>query len=163
MESRDEIEILKAQLQQLRKAVEEGRLAIVDEILDDEKFKTAFKSNSSHLGEYQLNLLNTAAYKYYAETVEKLIAHGITPNVEDRKCPVIQPLWYAIINGRDQIAKILINAGANVNRRAGDHCHFDSRGRYFLYIREKSLDAFCLLCFITRVFFVLRRLKLVVK
>ncbi|XP_031784194.1 putative ankyrin repeat protein RF_0381 [Nasonia vitripennis] len=129
MESLDVIEeVFTAQLQQLRKAVEEGYLAIVNEIFQDDAFKRAFKRSKSRLGEYQLNLLNTAACKYYTEIVEKLISHEITLNVEDKKFPVIQPLWYAIINGRYQIAKILIRAGADVNRRAGDQCHFDYRG-----------------------------------
>lgn len=132
MESHYEIEVFKAQLQQLRGAVEKGHLDIVDMILNDESFKLAFQCDRSILGEYQLNLFNTAASKNCVETVKKLIDHGFSLNVEDKKCPVTQPLWHAMIIGRDEIAKILICSGANVNRRAGDHFNFDPRGKCFL-------------------------------
>lgn len=127
------IEHFEAELDRLREAIESGTHSIIDEIFGKEKFKATLKWKDSHSGENRAKLVNIAVRNNDAATVNLLLDHGVTINIDENRSKVIPPLLYAVVHRRDQIAEILLTrARAYVNQRgaaAEDNCQLDQGGK----------------------------------
>lgn len=88
------------------------------DILGDEEFKTAFINDKCKI--LQLELLKAAIRLDNAVLMKSFIDYGFSVNyVKSGQEMFEPPLWKTIVEGRYQLAEMLIQAGANVNQRGG--------------------------------------------